>query len=161
AVPLYNGDIAGPHLERLNNGAGGTTDETEGIYNGYRFFDKEGITPLFPFGYGLSYTSFGYSNLRVTGAADGGPTATAPGSDTGSTVPQVYLGAPSTQPAGIQFAVRQLAAYDRITLQPGQSAQVTMNVPLRQLQYWSAAKQQWITAAGSRTVYVGTADSLA
>jgi beta-glucosidase len=164
-TPLYSGDTAGPHLERLNNGPGGTTAETEGIYNGYRFFDKEGITPQFPFGYGLSYTSFGYSNLRVTRAYDGGLTVTArvtnTGRDTGSTVPQVYLGAPSTQPAGIQFAVRQLAAYDRVTLDPGRSATVTMNVPLRQLQYWSAATQQWITAAGSRAVYVGTADSLA
>ena len=53
AVP---GDTTGPHLERLNGGPNGTTDETEGIYNGYRFFDKEGITPQFPFGYGLSYT---------------------------------------------------------------------------------------------------------
>jgi beta-glucosidase len=164
-VPLYSGDTAGAHLERLNNGPGGTTDETEGIYNGYRFFDKEGITPQFPFGYGLSYTTFGYSGMRVTRASDGGLSVTLrvtnTGRDTGSTVPQVYLGAPSTQPAGIQFAVRQLAGYDRVTLQPGQSAQVTMNVPLRQLQYWSAAKQQWITAAGSRTVYVGTADSRA
>ena len=54
--PLYTGDTTGPHLERLNGGPNGTTDETEGIYNGYRFFDKEGITPLFPFGWGLSYT---------------------------------------------------------------------------------------------------------
>ena len=63
--PLYPGDTTGPHLERLNNGPDGTTDETEGIYNGYRFFDKDGITPLFPFGCGLSYTTFAYSGLRV------------------------------------------------------------------------------------------------
>jgi len=163
-VPLYPGDTTGPHLERLNNGPNGTTDETEGIYNGYRFFDKEGITPAFPFGYGLSYSSFGYSGERVTRTSDGGLNVsvrvTNTGRDVGSTVPQVYLGAPGKQPAGIQFAVRQLSAYDRVTLQPGQSAQVTMHVPLRQLQYWSSASQKWITAAGARTVYVGTADSL-
>jgi beta-glucosidase len=164
-TPLYSGDTTGPHLERLNGGVNGTTDETEGIYNGYRFFDKEGITPLFPFGFGLSYTSFGYSGLRVTRALGGGLTVTVrvtnTGQDTGAAVPQVYLGAPATQPAGIQFAVRQLSAYDRVTLRPGESAAVTMNVPLRQLQYWSSAQQKWITAAGSRTVYVGTADSTA
>ena len=66
----------------------------------------------------------------------------------------------TTQPAGIQFAVRQLAAFGRVTLQPGQSQQVTMHVPLRQLQYWSSASQQWITAAGRRTVYAGDADAL-
>jgi beta-glucosidase len=163
-TPLYPGDTTGPHLERLNGGPGGTTDETEGIYNGYRFFDKEGITPMFPFGWGLSYTSFAYSALHVTRAADGGLEVTArvtnTGRTAGTTVPQVYLGAPSDQPAGIQFAVRQLSQFDRVTLQPGQSADVTMNVPLRQLQYWSDARQQWLTAAGTRTVYVGDADSL-
>ena len=163
-VPLYPGDTTGPHLERLNGGTGGTTDETEGIYNGYRFFDKEGITPLFPFGYGLSYTQFAYSGLHVRRAADGGLDVdlrvTNTGQLAGSTVPQVYLGAPDQQPAGIQFAVRQLAAFGRVTLQPGQSTVVSMHVPLRQLQYWSSAQQQWITAAGTRTVYAGDADSL-
>lgn len=163
-TPLYSGDTTGPHLERLNGGPAGTTDETEGIYNGYRFFDKEGITPLFPFGWGLSYTSFGYSSLHVARAGDGGLEVSARVTNTGraagSTVPQVYLGAPSDQPAGIQFAVRQLSQFDRVTLQPGQSADVTMSVPLRQLQYWSDTRQQWLTAAGSRTVYVGDADSL-
>lgn len=162
-VPLYPGDTTGPHLERLNNGPNGTTSETEGIYNGYRFFDKEGITPLFPFGWGLSYTHFAYSGLHVSRSAEGGLEVTARVTNTGraagSTVPQVYLGAPDSQPAGVQFAVRQLSQFDRVTLQPGQSSTVTMSVPLRQLQYWSAGQQRWITAGGSRTVYVGDADS--
>jgi beta-glucosidase len=163
-TPLYPGDTTGPHPERLNNGPAGTTDETEGIYNGYRFFDKEGITPLFPFGWGLSYTKFAYSGLHVTRASDGGLTVslrvTNTGNLAGSAAPQVYLGAPGSQPAGIQFAVRQLSQFDRVTLQPRQSAQVTMNIPLRQLQYWSSDRQQWLTASGSRTVYAGDADSL-
>jgi beta-glucosidase len=162
-VPLYSGDTAGPHLERLNNGPNGTTNETEGIYNGYRYFDQEGITPLYPFGWGLSYTSFGYSGLRVWRTSDGGLDVSVrvanTGRDDGSTVPQVYLGAPDRQPAGIQFATRQLAAFDRVTLRPGQSTEMAMHVPLRQLQYWSASQQQWLTVAGSRTVYVGDADS--
>jgi len=77
----------------------------------------------------------------------------------GSTVPQVYLGAPDQPPAGIQFAVRQLSAFDRVTLGPGQSTTVTMHVPLRQLQYWSSDQQKWLVAAGTRTVYLGDADS--
>jgi beta-glucosidase len=163
-APLYSGDTTGPHLERLNGGTGGTTDETEGIYNGYRFFDKEGITPLFPFGWGLSYTSFNYSGLRVARSSDGGlqvsVRVTNTGSDPGSAVAQVYLGAPSNAPAGIQFAVRQLSGFGRVTLNPGQSTVVSVHVPLRQLQYWSSAQQKWITASGSRTVYVGDADAL-
>jgi beta-glucosidase len=164
-VPLYPGDTLGPHLERLNGGPDGTTDETEGIFNGYRFFDKEGITPMFPFGWGLSYTHFAYSDLRVTRTRDGGLNVrlrvTNVGGLAGSAIPQVYLGSPNQQPAGIQFAVRQLSQFDRVTLAPGQSQDVSMHVPLRQLQYWSSAQQQWITAAGTRTVYAGDADSLA
>jgi Fibronectin type III-like domain len=78
---------------------------------------------------------------------------------TGAAVPQVYLGAPSQPPAGIQFAVRQLSQFDRVVLAPGQSERVSLEVPLRQLQYWSAADQQWLVASGRRTVYVGDADS--
>src|SRR3984957_17958652 len=100
-APLYAGDTTGPHPERLNGGPGGTTDETEGIYNGYRFFDKEGITPLFPFGYGLAYTTFAYSGLPVRRANDGGLSVTARVTNSvtvaGSAAPQVYLGAPSDQ----------------------------------------------------------------
>ncbi len=161
--PLYPGDTTGPHLERLNGGPNGTTDETEGIYNGYRFFDKEGITPLFPFGWGESYTHFSYSDLGVSRARDGGLNVSVrvrnTGSVTGAAVPQVYLGAPSQQPAGVQFAVRQLSQFDRVVLAPGQSQWISLEVPLRQLQYWSATDQQWLLASGRRTVYVGDADS--
>ena len=164
-TPLYTGDTTGPHLERLNGGPNGTTDETEGIYNGYRFFDKEGITPLFPFGWGLSYSRFSYSNLDVNRTRDGGLDVSFrvrnTGSVTGAAVPQVYLGAPGRQPAGIQFAVRQLSQFDRVVLAPGQSQWVSLEVPLRQLQYWSAADQQWLVAGGRRTVYVGDADATA
>jgi beta-glucosidase len=162
-VPLSAGDTTGPHLERLNNGPNGTTDETEGIFNGYRFFDKEGITPMFPFGWGLSYTHFAYTSMAVSRATDGGLKVSVrvknTGAMAGSAVPQVYLGAPSQQPAGAQFAVRQLVQFDRVTLDPGQSAHLELHVPLRELQYWSDGSQQWITAAGPRTVYVGDADA--
>ncbi len=164
-VPLSPGDTTGPHTERLNNGPNGTTDETEGIYNGYRFFDKEGITPMFPFGWGLSYTRFSFSGLHVTRTSDGGLSVSAKVTNTGqlagSEAAQVYLGAPSQQPAGIQFAVRQLAQFGRVTLNPGKSAVVQLHVPLRALQYWDQAHQQWVTAAGPRTLYVGDADATA
>ena len=65
------------------------------------------------------------------------------------------LGAPDQQPAGIQSAVRQLSAFSRVTLRPGQSQQVSLHVPLRQLQYWSTKNGKWVTATGKRTVSVG------
>jgi len=136
-----------------------TTTYSEGIDIGYRFFDATGETPLYPFGYGLSYTSYRYSSLHVTPAPDDGLNVTFQvtntGSTTGDAVPQVYLGAPDTKPAGVQFADKALAGYTRTgSLQPGQSETVTIQVPERQLQYWSTARSQWKTATGTRTLYV-------
>ena len=79
------------------------------------------------------------------------------GPDAGSTVPQVYLGAPSTQPAGIQFAVRQLAGFDRVhpaarPVRPGDHA----TCRCASFSTGRRPSQQWLTAAGSRTVYVGS-----
>jgi hypothetical protein len=172
-VPLYPGDKLGPHFERLNGnggcvGAGCPADtatrETEGIYSGYRFFDKEGITPLFPFGFGLSYTTFGFSHLHVTAASDGGANVsfsmTNTGGAAGADVAQVYVGPPSDQPAGVQFAVRSLAQFDRQTLAPGQTQRLRLHIGSRQLSYWSEAKQKWVLDPDGRTIYVGDADAL-
>jgi beta-glucosidase len=78
------------------------------------------------------------------------------GSVTGDEVPQVYLGAPASPPAGVPFADRALAAYGRITLRPGQSQFVSLHVPLRQLQYWDTQSAGWMTAAGPRPLYVAS-----
>jgi beta-glucosidase len=140
-------------------GAQCTTTYTEGIYVGYRWYDQQRQTPLFPFGYGLSYTRFAYSALTWS-AADGGLDArfrvTNTGGVTGDEVPQVYLGSPTSPPSGVAFADRALAGYARVTLRPGQSTLVTVHVPLRQLQYWNTARGAWTTATGARPLYVGT-----
>jgi beta-glucosidase len=70
-------------------------------------------------------------------------------------VPQVYLGAPSDVPAGVQFPVRTLAAFDRVFIPAGESRNVTLNVAPRQLQYWSTTSGKWVAASGRRTVSVG------
>jgi beta-glucosidase len=138
------------------------TTYSEGIDVGYRFFDAEHETPLFPFGYGLSYTAFGYSRLRAVRAADGGLdvtfTVTNTGHLTGTAVPQIYLGAPSERPAGVRFAAAALAGYQRVTLRPGQSARVTVWVPVRQLQYWNTAGDDWRLATGLRTVQLSSSE---
>jgi beta-glucosidase len=177
---LYPGDTAGQHLERLNGNAGcsGTgnagslacpaadgTTESEGIYTGYRYFDKLGIATRFPFGFGLSYTTFGFSNLKVKQTDDGGAdvafTVKNTGSVAGADAAQVYVGPPSDSPAGVEFAVRSLAQFDRVDLAPGASKDVTLHVPARQLSYWSDAKQQWVLDAAGRNVWVGDADAAA
>jgi beta-glucosidase len=147
------------HPERSFKGVDGKTTYSEGVNVGYRWFDKEDIAPLFPFGHGLSYTTFDYSGLIVERAPDGGLYALVSIKNTGSVagdeVPQVYLGAPSEIPAKVQFPVRALVAFDRIHLDPGQTRTITMHVPLRQLQYWSTAETKWVTATGKRTLSVG------
>jgi hypothetical protein len=173
---LYPGSTAGRHPERLNgNGgcapaascsipAGGTT-ESEGIFTGYRYFDKLGITPQFPFGFGLSYTTFSFSKLKVKHSKDGGAdvtfTVTNTGNVAGADAVQVYVGPPAdaSTVSGVQFAVRSLAQFDRVTLGAGESRKVTLHVPSRQFSYWSDAKQQWVLDADGRTVSVGDADA--
>ena len=94
-----------------------STQYAEGIYLGYRWFDHKGIEPLFPFGFGLSYSRFEYSRLAVQRAADGGLdvscTIRNSGTHASDEVVQVYLGAPETPPAGVSFAVRALADFER------------------------------------------------
>ena len=113
------------HPERSSFGVDGRTQYAEGIHIGYRWFDRERIEPLFPFGFGLSYTRFEYSRLSIRRAADGGLdvscTVKNVGARASDEVVQVYLGAPETPPAGVDFAVRALADFERITLRPGEA----------------------------------------
>jgi beta-glucosidase len=147
------------HPERSHKGVDGKTTFSEGVNVGYRWFDHEKIDPLFAFGHGLSYTTFAYSGLSVAKASDGGLDVKVNIKNIGSAesdeVPQVYLGAPSEIPAGVQFPVRALAAFDRIHLAAGEAKTVTLHVAPRQLQYWSTKEDKWVAATGKRTVSVG------
>lgn len=153
------------HPERSAQGVGGKTTYSEGVLVGYRWFDAQKTAPLFPFGYGLSYTRFSYKNLTVTPEADGGATVevrvTNEGKEAGEDVPQVYLDAPSLQPGGVQFAPRVLAAFDRVALAAGESKEVKLHIAARSFQYWSVQRNGWASPEGSRTIHVGhSADDL-
>ncbi len=145
--------------ERSGTPADGRTVYSEGVNVGYRWFDKEHIEPLFPFGYGLSYSQFAYSRLKVEKTSDGGRDVTLTIKNTGAMpadeVPQVYLGGASDAPEGVQFPVRALVAFDRIYLAAGETKTITLHVPPRQLQYWSTQEGKWVTAKGARTLSVG------
>jgi beta-glucosidase len=145
--------------ERSKKGVDGKTTYSEGVNVGYRWFDKEGIAPLYPFGFGLSYTTFAYSGLSAKKTSDGGLDVTVTIRNTGGVdsdeVPQVYVGAPNNVPEGVQFPVRALVAFDRVQINKGESRNITLHVAPRQLQYWSTKEGKWITAAGKRTVSIG------
>ena len=144
--------------ERSKKGVDGKTIYSEGVNVGYRWFDKEKIDPLFAFGYGLSYASFAYSNLKVEKAADGGLNVSVTIKNTGSMnadeVPQVYLSVPSEIPQGVQFPVWTLAGFERETIPAGGSKDIMIHVAPRQLQYWSSREGKWVRA-GKRTLSVG------
>jgi beta-glucosidase len=128
-----------------------------GIFTGYRWFDEHGYTPLFPFGYGLSYTTFAYSNESAKLVDDGLDVSfdvQNTGPVTGDEVPQVYLGAPASSP--VTMAVRALGGFQRITLAPGETQHVTIQLARRAFQYWSTDTHNWAYALGVRTLYVGS-----
>jgi beta-glucosidase len=147
------------HPERSSAGIDGKTVYSEGLFVGYRWFDQQGIEPLFPFGYGLSYARFEYRGLAVRPAADGGLDVSFTLENLGPVhsdeVPQIYLTAPPEHLQEAQFARRALVAFARVSLAAGQSRRLVLHVPLRRLQYWSAAKQRWQLAAGARSIQVG------
>lgn len=144
------------HPERYY-GVDGTVTYSEGIFTGYRGFDKAGIEPLFPFGHGLSYTEFGYRDLSVRRAGAGYEvsfTVANRGRRAGAEVPQVYVGPP--RGAGVEMAVRTLAAFDRVELRAGESRRVGVRVAERQLSYWDTDRGHWVRPEGRRAVYVGS-----
>ena len=147
------------HLERSKRGVDGKTTFSEGVLVGYRWFDDQKIEPLFPFGYGLSYTRFAMSGLQVKARADGGATVSVEVKNTGSLagdeVPQVYLAAPTARPSNVQFAPKTLVAFDRISLKAGEEREVTFEVAPRAFEYWSIDAKNWLKPAGTRTIVVG------
>ena len=133
---------------------------SEGVDIGYRWYQSQNITPLFSFGYGLSYTTFSFSNLKV-GAfnADGNATVTATitntGSKAGADVAQMYVG----DPAASQDPPEQLKGFQRVTLNPGASATVTFPLTIHDLASWSGSANAWEAQAGAYSIKVGDASN--
>jgi hypothetical protein len=131
---------------------------SEGLDVGYRWYDDHHLTPLFPFGFGLSYSSFSFSGLRVSpgAAAAAGPvkvsaTVRNTGGRTASEVAQLYVGDPS----GAGEPPKQLKSFQRVTLRPGQSQRVTFTLSPTDLQTWDDAAHAWKTNTGTYRIFVG------
>lgn len=134
---------------------------SEGVFVGYRYYDAHHFTPTFPFGFGLSYTTFIFRHLHITTPAQGvGGNAlqavfdvTNTGRRAGAEVAQLYLGYPSSR--SIPEPPEQLRGFAKVYLQPGQRRQITLNVPVKALRYWSTAKRAWQPLPGIYHIYVG------
>jgi beta-glucosidase len=128
---------------------------SEGLKVGYRWYDAQNLTPLFPFGYGLSYTNFSFSNLQVAALANGQSTVTATvantGTRAGTEVAQLYVG----DPASVGEPPHQLKGFQRVTLNPGASATVTFTVKTHDLAHWDTASNSWLATAGTYQILVG------
>ncbi|WTR18899.1 glycoside hydrolase family 3 C-terminal domain-containing protein [Streptomyces sp. NBC_00138] len=136
-------------------GTNGVVQYSEGLKVGYRWYDANNVTPLFPFGFGLSYTSFSFSNLKVGALTNGQATVTATVTNTGSRagdeVAQLYVG----DPGAAGEPPHQLKGFQRVTLAPGASGTVTFTVGAHDLASWSTASNSWVAAAGSYQILVG------
>jgi beta-glucosidase len=129
---------------------------SEGIFVGYRYYDRFRQTPLFPFGYGLSYTSFSLSHLQVTARQGGAYRATVrlrnTGRRVGAEVVQAYL----QFPAAAGEPPRQLKAFAKVLLAPGGSRTVRLDLPRSSFEYFNAQRGAWTLAPGRYRLYVGT-----
>ena len=132
------------------------TKYEEGIYVGYRWFDKEELAVSYPFGYGLSYTSFEYSEPTVV---NNGKTVTATvcvkntGSVAGKEAVQLYVSAPKSK---LDKPVKELKAYGKtVSLAPGESAVVTMSFPTSELASFDEEKSAWVVDAGTYSFLFG------
>ena len=126
----------------------------EGLKVGYKWYDAENKTPLFPFGFGLSYTAFSYSNLNVTRTSglrvtlDVKNTGQRPGAE----VAQIYLGLPPST----NEPPRRLVAWQRVELGPGETRPVVLNVEKQMMSIFDVDKDNWQLVPGEYSVYAGS-----
>lgn len=149
--PTLSGDAAGLR----ENG----TVYKEGVFVGYRGLENKGIGARFPFGFGLSYTTFAFGDLRVARTSEKDPwsvavtfSVTNTGARSGSEVAEVYVASPH---ARLPRPPKELKAFERIRLQAGESQRVTINLDKRAFSYFDPGTDQWRVDPGDFTVLVG------
>lgn len=144
-------------------GVNGVAHYSEGVFVGYRYYDAKDIQPLFPFGHGLSYTSFEYHNLRVSPAslpANGNPKVSVDldvsnsGKVAGSEVVQLYLGMPSSKE--VPQPPRQLKGFQKVHLEPGKKTHIHFELDTRAVSYWDVGSHKWAVAAGDYIIMIGS-----
>jgi beta-glucosidase len=137
------------------------TDYKEGVFMGYRWFDEKRIQPRFPFGHGLSYTTFDIANAGVKVASKKVSQSlvtvavklTNTGNRRGSEVVQVYLG---DLKASVPRPPRELKGYRKVTLDPGETSTVTIDLDSRAFAFWSQAGNEWSVEPGEFVIAVGS-----
>ena len=133
---------------------------SEGLYIGYRHVDQAGLTPLFPFGFGLSYTSFELGEPQLSGDSlepGGELTVTVPvrntGDRAGQTVVQLYVRDPE---ARLERPDKELKGFAKVSLQPNETQNVALKLDMRALAYFDDARAAWVADAGDFDLLIGT-----
>ncbi|MBA0882981.1 glycoside hydrolase family 3 C-terminal domain-containing protein [Flavobacterium undicola] len=137
-----------------------TVTYAEGILVGYRWFDTKNIAPMYPFGYGLSYTTFAFENAKadkkeydnddiITVSVDVKNT----GKVDGKEVVQLYA---SKSDSKIQRAAQELKGFKKVLVKAGENQKVTINVPVKELAYYNVTSKKWVVEPGSYTLKLGT-----
>ena len=136
-------------------GDGPTVEYREGLYVGYRYYDTAGVPTAFPFGYGLSYTSFAYSDLKAdeTGVT---LTVTNTGSCAGAEVVQLYVAKPD---AKVFRPVKELKGFTKVQLEAGESKTVTIPLDDKAFRYWNVKTDRWEVEGGSYQLLVGASSA--
>ena len=132
----------------------------ERMFVGYRYYDKRNIEPLFPFGHGLSYTEFGYSDLKLSDTEltdkdklEVSLTVTNTGKVKGKEVIQLYV---ADKESTVQRPVKELKAFDKIELEAGESKSVNFNLNKRDFSYYSKVYDRWLAESGEFQILVGS-----
>jgi beta-glucosidase len=132
----------------------------EGVFTGYRWYDTQNIEPLFPFGHGLSYTTFKVGEPKLSSSIikqDGKTTVKVDVTNTGKTagaeVVQLYIAAPKSD---VKRPVRELKNFGKVFLQPGETKAVTMQVEWQDLAFWDMKISDWNVVPGSYKIEIGT-----
>ena len=139
---------------------GRNADYGEGVFVGYRYYDKRDIQPLFAFGYGLSYTTFRYDHLIVPAAVPMGRAfqvslqVTNTGKRAGKETVQLYVGDDAT--TEVVRPIKELEGFQKVALAPGETKTVSFTVSPRDLSYYDVHRGDWVSTPGQHTIMIGS-----
>ena len=155
-----------PCFQYGEEGYPGVNDQVyykEGIYVGYRWFDTRKVTPQFPFGHGLSYTTFTYGKPRLSAASmtqDGRLTVTVDVTNTGKRegkeIVQLYIG---DEKASVDRPVKELKGFEKLSLQPGETKSVSFDITQADLRFFDEASHAWKAEPGKFKAYIGASET--
>jgi len=133
---------------------------SEGVFVGYKYYEKNNIKPLFPFGYGLSYTTFAYSDIQVAkkGKREFVVSATIQNTGTreGEEVVQLYLGQKNCK---VERPLKELRGFGKIGLKPGEKKTVEFKLDEKSFRYWHPEKNNWVVDSDNFDIFIGASSA--